>query len=394
MGTTDLPPGANLKALRTSHGLSQATLARRASVSVSLLSKIEVGDRTLTPAVATAVGKALGVTMDAVLGRARVGGQKAGLQLVALRAAVRDYDLPDGRAVAGDRVDAGLTAAGTYRDAVDVRGLLALLPGLVRQATAYAHAENTAAAWMALAEAYSSVYWLAARHRWMDLAELAVARERWAVEQQPNPLGAAIAARDRAGTYLNFGDIERGLTVVDRAIADAQSDLGGTDRDIAMCVLALRGMTLAGRLDDKREGRREAERHVRAARLAASGIGRDMDVHGMTVGPQNVFTHELATRVDLGRPRAALALTDDLAAALEGLPPTRIAPTYINAARAHLDTGDRDAALESLSTAWDVAPQMARIHPMGREVFRVLSSLHRRSNAQLLRLSKLSGMSL
>lgn len=331
--------------------------------------------------------------MDAVLGRAGVSGQRAGAQLAALRAAIRDYDLPDGRAVAGDRIDAGLTAAGAYRDGVDVRALLALLPGLVRQATTHAYAQNTAAAWMALAEAYSSVYWLAARHRWMDLAELAVAREQWAVEQQPNPLGSAIAARDRAGTYLNFGDIEQGLTVVDRAITDAQTDLAGTDRDIAMCVLALRGMTLAGRLDDKREGRREAERHVRAARLAASGIGGDMDVHGMTVGPQNVFTHEFATRVDLGRPRAALALTDNLAAALDGLPPTRIAPTYINVARAQLDTGHRDAALESLSTAWDAAPQMARIHPMGREVFRVLSSLHRRSNAQLLRLSKLSGMS-
>ncbi|CAL9467483.1 hypothetical protein [Streptomyces sp. enrichment culture] len=29
---------------------------------------------------------------------------------------------------------------------------------------------------MALAEVYSSVYWLAARHRWMDMAELAVTR--------------------------------------------------------------------------------------------------------------------------------------------------------------------------------------------------------------------------
>lgn len=50
--------------------------------------------------------------------------------------------------------------------------------------------------------------------------------------------------------------------------------------------------------------------------------------------------------------------------------------------------------MESLSTAWDAAPQMARIHPMGREVFRVLSSLNRRGNAQLLRLSKLTGLSL
>ncbi|WP_223184628.1 hypothetical protein [Streptomyces sp. CBMA152] len=70
-----------------------------------------------------------------------------------------------------------------------------------------------------------------------------------------------------------------------------------------------------------------------------------------------------------------------------------MAPTYINAARARLDIGDRDGALENLSMAWAVAPQFARIHPMGREVFRVLSSLHRRSNPELLRLSKLSGIS-
>ncbi len=40
---------------------------------------------------------------------------------------------------------------------------------------------------MGLSEVYSSVYWLAARHRWMDMAELAVTRQRWAVEQKTNP---------------------------------------------------------------------------------------------------------------------------------------------------------------------------------------------------------------
>ncbi|MFI1105052.1 hypothetical protein [Streptomyces melanogenes] len=103
---------------------------------------------------------------------------------------------------------------------------------------------------MIVAEAYSITYWLAARHRWMDMAELTVTRQRWAVEQQPNPLGAAVACRDRAGTYLNFRDIERGLTLVDRAIADAQQTLDSTDRDLAVCILNLRGITLAGRLRD------------------------------------------------------------------------------------------------------------------------------------------------
>ncbi|MGA6153495.1 helix-turn-helix domain-containing protein [Stenotrophomonas sp. NPDC087984] len=133
---------------------------------------------------------------------------------------------------------------------------------------------------------------------------------------------------------------------------------------------------------------------VAAAHNADISIGRDIDVHGLTVGPQNTFTHELATRVDLGRPQDALRMTDDLPAALAGLPPTRVAPTHINYARAQLDLGDRDGALENLSVAWDAAPQMARIHPMGREVFRVVSSLHRRSNAELLKLSKLARIEL
>ncbi|RPK62185.1 MULTISPECIES: DNA-binding protein [unclassified Streptomyces] len=247
-----------------------------------------------------------------------------------------------------------------------------------------------------LADVYSTVYWLAARHRWMDMAELAVTRQRWAVEQQPNPVAEAFSSRDRAGTYLNFGDVERGLVVVDRAIVAVQSaPLSTADRDLAVVILNLRGMTLAGRLRDKTEGKREARRHIESAwRAAGSFPTRDVDAQGLTFGPQNTFTHVLAAQVDLGRPQDALALTDDLDEALEGLPPTRVAPTRINAARAQLDLGDRDGALENLSRAFDVAPQMARIHPMGREVLRVLVSLHRRTKPELKRLSRLSGIRL
>ncbi|MCM2392247.1 helix-turn-helix domain-containing protein [Streptomyces albipurpureus] len=393
MSTTELPPGANLAALRKAHGLSQAQLARKASVSLSLLSKIEVGDRALTPAVASALGKPMGLSMAEVLGRTTVarGGKRP---LAELRAALRDYDLPQPQTASGQKLKTTLATASRHRKHVEVDKLLKLLPALLRDATTEAHTENTPEGWMLLADVYSHVYWLAARHRWMDMAELAVARQRWAVEQRPNPLGRAVAARDRAGTYLNFGDIERGLNIVDRAISDAERELSGTDRDIAVCILNLRGMTLAGRLGDKGEAKKEAARHIRSALAASVGVGKDRDVHGLTVGPQNAFAHQLATYVDLGRPRDALALTDDLTAALAGLPPTRTAPTYINAARAQLDIGDRDGALENLSRAWGVAPQMARIHPMGREVFRVVSSLHRRSNSEILKLSKLSGIAL
>lgn len=396
MGTIiDPAPGEHVAMLRKARGWTQTQLSARASVSASLLSKIEVGDRTLTPEVAAALGRAFGTSMAEVLGRASVTADDEQL-LAQLRSAMRDYDMPDAPAVPGQQVTAGLAAAGRYRDGVDVAALIDLLPGLLRSATTYAHTENSPQAWSALADVYSTVYWLAARHRWMDMAELAVTRQRWAVEQRPNPVAQAFSSRDRAGTYLNFGDVERGLVVVDRAIVAVQSaPLGTADRNLAVGILNLRGMTLAGRLRDKAEGKREAQRHIESAwRAAASFPSGDVDAHGLTFGPQNTLTHVLATEVDLGRPRDALTLVDDLDAALEGLPPTRVAPTRINAARAQLDLGDRDGALESLSLAFDAAPQMARIHPMGREVLRVLVSLHRRANPELKRLSRLSGIHL
>jgi hypothetical protein len=354
-----------------------------------------VGDRSLTSEVVAAPGRAFGTSMAEVLGRASVAADDEQL-LAQLRSAMRGYDMPDTPSAPEQQVTAGLAAAGRYRDNVDVAALITLLPGLLRGATAYAHTANSPQAWSVLADVCSMVYWFAARHRWMDMAELAVTRQRGAVEQRPNPVAQAFSSRDRAGTYLNFGDVERGLVIVDRAIVAVQSvPLGTADRDLAVGILNLRGMTLAGRLQGKAEGRREARRHIESAwRAAASFSSGDVDAHGLTFGPRNTFTHVLATQVDLGRPRDAFALTDDLDEALQGLPPTRVAPTRINAARAQLDLGDRTGALESLARAFDAAPQMARIHPMGREVLRVLVSLHRRANPELKRLSRLSGIHL
>ncbi len=48
-------------------------------------------------------------------------------------------------------------------------------------------------------------------------------------------------------------------------------------------------------------------------------------------------------------------------------------------------------ALENLSVACSASPHMASIHPIGRAV---MFSLHRRSSAKLMRLSKMSGINL
>jgi hypothetical protein len=60
----------------------------------------------------------------------------------------------------------------------------------------------------------------------------------------------------------------------------------------------------------------------------------------------------------------------------------------MNLGRSQLALGDRDGALESLEEAWEMAPEMAHVHPTSQELIRVLTSLHKRSNPRLVRLGK------
>lgn len=381
--------GARVAELRKARGITQAALARQAGISVSLLSKIEIGDRTLTPGIAAAIAQALQISLGALYGEAEVSVDQSVL-LKGLRTAVRRYDIPDQVPLPADpaQLRADLDQAITFREQADLVALLRVLPGLLTRATTYAHAAASPQGWALLADVYSVVYALAARNRWMDLVEVAPARQVWAAGQQSNPLLTAVAARDRAGTFLNCGDFDGGLTVVDRAIVAAETALTGPEKSFATGTLHLRGMTLAGRQGDQTE----AERHIHAAWTAAEEFPQDVQIHNQIFGPANTATHVLATEGDLGHPRDVVRLAEQLTSNDAQLPPTRIGPVHINTARAQLDLGDRDGAQTSLVQAWDIAPQMAKVHPMSREVLRVLISLHRRSNPQLVKLAKQAGL--
>ncbi|MGH3755399.1 MAG: helix-turn-helix domain-containing protein [Pseudonocardiaceae bacterium] len=204
--------GARVAELRKLRGIIQAALARRAGISVSLLSKIEVGDRTLTPGIAAAIARALQISLGALYGEAEVSLDQ-GVLLEDLRTAVRRYDIPDQSPVLDPaQLCADLDHVITLREQADLAGLLRTLPDLLTRATTYAHTAASPQGWVLLADVYSAVYYLAARHRWMDLVEIAPTRQAWAADQQPNPLVTATAAVERAGTFLNCGDFDGGLS--------------------------------------------------------------------------------------------------------------------------------------------------------------------------------------
>jgi transcriptional regulator with XRE-family HTH domain len=387
MGTADTG-GGRVAELRKERGITQVALAHRAGISVSLLSKIEIGDRTLTPGIAAAIARVLQISLGALYGEVEVSADQSML-LEDLRTAVRRYDIPDQAPVADPaqlRLDRDHALALGAR--ADLVGRLRMLPDLLTRATTYAHAVVSREGWALLADVYSVTYYLAARHRWMDLVEIAPTRQAWAAGQQPQPQLTAAATVQRAGAFLNCGDFEGGLTVVDRAIVAAEAALSGAEKAFATGALHLRGMTLAGRLGD----RTEAQRHIHAAWTAAEEFPTDLVIHSERFGPHNTATHVLATEGDLGRPRDVIRLAEELTSKDTGLPPTRIVDVHTSTARAHLDLGNRDGAQNSLVQAWNVAPQKAKVHPMSREVLRVLISLHRRSNPQLATLAKQAGL--
>ena len=378
-------PGANVAVLRKTRGLSQVALARRAGVSVSLLSKIEVGDRALTQSIAAVLAQAMGLNLDELLGTAAP--QRADeSSLTALNYAIRRFDIPDGPPPHPEDLPRRLTELNEHRYRTELSAVLHKLPAVLTDATGYAHATQSPDAWTLVADVYSVIYWLAARHRWMHLAELAVMKQRLAAERA-HPIAAVLAARDEAGTFLNSGDFPGGLAVVDRAVVEAESTLEGRDRAFGLGILHLRGLTLAGRLRDKGA----AEDHRRAARRTAEAYGEDTDEHGIHFGPDQTATHVIATLSDLNRHRQALETAADLIRGGTSLPPIRMAPLHMNLGRSHLALGDRDSALSSLESAWEIAPEMARVHPTSQELIRVLTSLHRRSNPRLTRLAKRAG---
>ncbi|MFF4157723.1 helix-turn-helix domain-containing protein [Streptomyces sp. NPDC001678] len=378
-------PGMNVAVLRKQRGWGQHRLAQESGISASMLGKIERGERALTQGVAASIARAFALPLEEVLGQAPVPSEDS---LKALNSAIRRFDLPREPDASRQELKAALTEMTKLRENAKLNEVLSKLPELVSGVTNFAHAAATPEGWAMVADAYSTVYWLAARHRWMMLADLAVTKQKLAA-QQADPLAQAISARDEAGVYLNMGEFEDGLSVVDRAITLIESGAPeGPKRSYALGILHLRGMTLAGRLRHKTT----ADQHIARAWALSEEFNADVDRLGIHFGPQNTAVHVVATYGDLHRHAKAIETMEELTRNPQErplkLPPTRTSPLRMNVARSKLALGDRDGALTELEVAWALAPQMARVHPTSQELLRVLTTMHKRSNPRLTRLAR------
>ncbi|MET7638182.1 helix-turn-helix transcriptional regulator [Streptomyces sp. NPDC005438] len=392
MERTHPAAGENIALLRRARGIGQEPLAARAGVSASLLRKIERGDRAATPPVVAAIARALGVSTQRLNGSPYTDPEELETQLDSLRRAVRRHTLPREDVPPPEGLARSLSRASALRADTRYGELLETLPTLLGEVTASALAAGgDATAWTQVADVYGCAYAVAHRMGQADLAETIVSRQAWAALQTFSPVASAATAWNEAGVHQSAGDYGDGLAIVDRAISTFERGLTSNDPEsvVTLGSLHLRGVVLASRHKDK--GATDA--HLAKAKQLAARLEEDQLLHNLTFGPGNTALYELAARVELGQPDLAWEMAEPFSRRPpKGLRPSRVGRLHIDAARARLALRDHAGAEESLSAAFRVAPEMARLHPMAREVLRVLVVAHQRARPGLSDMAKRAGL--
>jgi transcriptional regulator with XRE-family HTH domain len=382
--------GGRIAVERKLRGLTQRQLADRAHVSLSLLRKVEQGNKPASAALTASVARALGLERTHLTGQPYRTGNR---RLDALHDLVPDirrelvaYRLPPDDEQAGAvpalaELHAAVASVSAARHAVDLTELAELLPVVL--------ADLRAAAWTStgsqreqvmrlMAETYYAARQLLHKLGYPDLASLVADRYEWAAEQAGDPLALALAGVFRASELDAVADWRGACSVMSHTldIFPAQRDDG--DAISVRGFLHLMAAYMSAHAGDAAD---TWSHHADAEDLAAR-LGRDGDAYRLAFGPTNVGIWGTALGVELmdgGRAveRARrVHLTPDT-------PAERAGHHYLDLARAQLMNGDRPGVLESLLTARRIAPQQTRHHPMARETVLSLARAERRSTETL-----------
>lgn len=110
----------------------------------------------------------------------------------------------------------------------------------------------------------------------------------------------------------------------------------------------------------------EAEEHLRLARNAADRVGADRNDYNTEFGPTNVALHAVGVAVELGDAGRALRVAETIDSS--ALSPERQARFLIDVARAQAQRRNVSGVADALGEVLDIAPELARSHPMITEL--------------------------
>jgi transcriptional regulator with XRE-family HTH domain len=366
--------GDRIAAARVARHMTQQSLADAASVSLSMIRKIEQGIRVPGDQVLSSISEALGVASERFI--ADIPGRtdsRVHVAIPALRAAIATYDLPDDGPIPAlsslqARVDKAMGQRLASRYTQLVTDLPDLLSASIRAFYAIDGRQKEEAAAL-LTMVYRAADAVASKYGYDDLSDRIIELMRWAAGHSGDPLLHAAVAYVRTETFFANNDLSSGLRRLELAI-DATPSAVMVNSMAARGALHMRAAVVAGALIDAETASMHLAEAHKLARQVPEGV-----YLGTAFGPSSVHIHDVSTAVELGRGERALDLAQDWAPS-HYLPAERRSHYYIDLAQAQLWRGWRNDAFESLQVARRIAPQHTREHPRVREALTALLRLH------------------
>lgn len=385
--------GARIAYYRKLARLRQRDLADRIPHSYSLLTQVEAGHKPASPDLIAAVAQALHLDVTTLTGQPYV----TELQQDRLDSLVRPiresmdiYDLGANPDLTVRPLPQLIAAADDLCQLVRATRLnkaAELLPGVMAELTTAAHEAGSSAAWAALASTYRTAHDLTVKLGFYDLSSVALDRMGWAAERASDPLLGALRQYMRALTYFREGECTIGQRLVSSGHGYVEQAPQARDSLAVAGQLHLGASVLAARARDESA----AAAHLAEARQLAARTGEAPEVHWLSFGPTNVDAHELSAHLEFRRWGDALRIANQV-----HMPNTwavsRRAHFEVDKARTQMETGHRDAALESINHARMLAPQQTRYHPGARETIKDLVHHARKERGSLTNLAAWIGL--
>ncbi|MHA6764659.1 helix-turn-helix domain-containing protein [Streptacidiphilus sp. PAMC 29251] len=370
--------GQRIARYRKMRHLTQTGLAEKAGVSISLLSKIEQGNKQSTPSVTASIARVLAVQVADLVGQpylAELQADQLDVLIQPIRWALDVYDLGVDPEISprplADLAEEAERMCMLIR-ATDLRTAASELPALILETTTAAHTELSDQAWAVLASTYRTAYDVCTKLGYQDLSALALERMAWAAERGSDPIVASIRQYLRGLAYLRAGEYRTGRRLVAVGAATAALAEPGRARDVVTGQIHLGGAVLAARDKDGDA----ADGHLAAAGAIAERTGDAAKVYWLSFGPFNVVAHRVSALVDQDLYAKALDVAKTVMVP-DDWPASRAAHHRAEIARAQLWTGRTDEALRSLLAARQLAPQQTRYSTGVRETIAGLLSARR-----------------
>ncbi|WP_149830487.1 helix-turn-helix domain-containing protein [Streptomyces tailanensis] len=388
--------GARIEEVSALRGYSLRELGRRANVSPSMLSRIITGQRQASPAIVSAVARALSVSISVLHGQPYIHQLQAD-QLdrltTPISAGLDDWDIPLGE---GDPPPRTLTDLRSTVATLERRRARAEyieiaheLPALLAEVNAHVLTQRSGnaleqAAWLQ-AELCRTVYVVGRQIGFLDLARLALSRMAVAAPQSGDPRQVAIERWDRAQLMADAARHDRGVLLVKQALKDLDDD-GQRATKAVRGALHLKGAILSSRRGDVSG----AYDWLGAAGEIAAETGETRD-YGLVFGPVNVVIHGMSASSD--RDRHARALEEARKVRLpDDYPEARAGHYWVDRARAETWTAKHGDAFASLAKARKVAPQQTRYHPGVHETVATLLRARAKAPGELLEFANWCGV--